>query len=461
MSEEVSLDDFSTEPAPDKGGNTLRLGPKQVDIPDSWGVSTFEEVNTPDKPIGYGVVKPGEDVEDGTPLVKIEDVVDGYLSSDQEFHQITDEKDERYSRSRLSGGEILVSIQGTVGNAVIVPPEMEGANISRTIARVTPEQPNNLWIKYYLESKPVQDYIQIVSSGSTRASYNIGDIRKTNVALPPLPEQRKIATVLYTVDQAIEKTENVIDKISTVKEGTKDDLLTGGIRDTETTETRLGPVSTKIPIHWNTARIGDLFTDHQLGTDERGSNESGENIDLIKMGNIDFGTWDLSEVEKIEKDPQLLEETGLQRGDLLFNTRNTPELVGKTAVWDFDHEAVFDNNLLRLRFGERISSGHFVNTYLSSNIGRRQLRGRVHGTTSVAAIYWTDLQEVEIPVPPKEEQNEIVDTLQELDRTRKHNESYRNSLQRFKQGLMQDLLSGKVRTTDTNIEVPEEIAQHG
>jgi type I restriction enzyme S subunit len=157
----------------------------------------------------------------------------------------------------------------------------------------------------------------------------------------------------------------------------------------------------------------------------------------------------------------LLKEAGLQRGDLLFNTRNTPELVGKTAVWEFDHEVVYDNNLLRLRFGERISSGHFVNSYLSSNIGRRQLRGRVHGTTSVAAIYWSDLQQVEIPVPPKNEQRKIVDALKELDRTRKHNESYRNRLQRLKSGLMQDLLSGTVRTTDTNIEVPDEIAQHG
>jgi len=461
MSEEASLDEFIKEIRSDNQRATLRLGPKQVNIPESWEVSTLEEVNDPDSPIGYGVVKPGKDIEDGTPLVKIEDVIDGYLTPEQDFHQITDEKDEKYSRSRLSGGEVLVSIQGTVGNSIIAPSRMAGANISRTIARVTPEQPNNQWIKYYIQLKPVQDYIEVVSSGSTRASYNIGDIRKTNVALPPLSEQRKIATVLYTVDQAVEKTEGVIDQISTVKEGVKDDLLTGGLGDAETTETRLGPVSTKIPTHWDTGRIEDLFTDRQLGTDERGTTEDGENIALIKMGNLDFGTWDLSEVEEIERDPKLLKEAGLQRGDLLFNTRNTPELVGKTAVWEFDHEAVYDNNLLRLRFGERISSGHFVNAYLSSNIGRRQLRGRVHGTTSVAAIYWTDLQQVEIPVPPKEEQREIIDALQELDRTRKHNESYRSSLQRLKQGLMQDLLSGKTRTTDTNIDVPEEITQYG
>jgi type I restriction enzyme S subunit len=179
------------------------------------------------------------------------------------------------------------------------------------------------------------------------------------------------------------------------------------------------------------------------------------------MGNLDFGTWDLSEVETIQKDSQMLEELGLQRGDLLFNTRNTPELVGKTAVWDFDREAVYDNNLLRLRFGDRISSGHFVNTYLSSNIGRRQLRGRVHGTTSVAAIYWTDLQQVEIPVPPKEEQERIVQKIRAIDEVRTHNQSYRKVLGRIRKGLIQDLLSGEVRTTNTDMDIPEEVAKYG
>lgn len=102
-----------------------------------------------------------------------------------------------------------------------------------------------------------------------------------------------------------------------------------------------------------------------------------------------------------------------------------------------------------------------MNAYFSSNIGRRQLRSRVHGTTSVAAIYWSDLKQVEIPVPPEQEQREIVDILGSLDETRRHNESYQNRLHRLKGGLMQDLLSGTIRTTDTPIEVPEEIAQHG
>ena len=451
MSEDTTLDKFV-------GSDESEEGPKPElingvawstieTLPDEWVVNNVEsDINILS---GNNFSSEYFVEEGGIPLIRIRD-----LAEDDTTVNFDGDYDSRYL---INQQDLLVGMDGEFEPHLWAGPQ---ALLNQRVCKIEPESRyNKIFFRYAIE-KPLF-YIQKSIAGTTVKHLSQSNINDLNLPTPPRPEQRKIATVLHTVDRAIEKTEAIINQISTVKEGVKDDLLTGGLGDAETTETRLGPVSTEIPTHWDTKRIGDLFTDRQLGTTERGSTEDGGNIDLIKMGNLDFGTWDLSEVEKIEKTPELLKEAGLQRGDLLFNTRNTPELVGKTAVWEFDHEVVYDNNLLRLRFGERISSGHFVNSYLSSNIGRRQLRGRVHGTTSVAAIYWSDLQQVEIPVPPKNEQRKIVDALKELDRTRKHNESYRNRLQRLKSGLMQDLLSGTVRTTDTNIEVPDEIAQHG
>jgi len=68
---------------------------------------------------------------------------------------------------------------------------------------------------------------------------------------------------------------------------------------------------------------------------------------------------------------------------------------------------------------------------------------------------------LKVPVPPKQEQIEIAETLSSFDDQANHSESEVECLRRLKRGLMQDLLSGTVRTTDTNIEVPEEIAQYG
>lgn len=462
MSEDATLDDFrdsqSKKETNQNDGDEpreVRLGPRKVTIPASWKITELDkigEIVTGDTPS----TNDDEYFGDKYPFVTPEDLR-GNGSVDTVRRGLS-EKGMNETRPIPAGSVMMDCIGSDMGKVALAERKLA---TNQQINSVVPDNDlaNSIYIKYQLQN--ISDIVRAQAGNTATPILNKGRFSKSQILLPPLVEQRKIATVLYNVDQAIQNTEEIVGQVDKIEKGLKDKLLTKGLGNTETAETRLGPVSTEIPVHWKKERIGELFVDRQLGTDERGSTEDGENIDLIKMGNVDFGTWDLSEIEKIEKDSQLLEEVGLQKGDLLFNTRNTPELVGKTAVWEFDREAVYDNNLLRLRFGERISSGHFVNAYFSSSIGRRQLRSRVHGTTSVAAIYWTDLQQIEIPLPPKKEQKQIVDILRRFDENRRFNQSYRGRLERLKKGLMQDLLTGTVRTTDTNIEVPEKIAQHG
>jgi len=452
MSEEATLDDFATEADPDEEESTLRLGPKQVDIPASWGVSTFEETNNLDKPICYGVVKPGENIEDGTSLVKIEDVVDGYLSADQDFHQITDKKNKKYSRSQLSGGEILVSIQGTVGDAVIVPPEMEGANISRTIARITPEQPNNIWIKYYIESKPVQDYIQVVSSGSTRASYNIGDIRKTTVALPPLPEQRKIATVLYTVDRAIEKTDEILSQLNQVKQGLYQTLFSEGhLQHDQFRQSKYG----EVPECWRISKLSEVTSQIQAGgtPDTDVAEYYGGDIPWVKTG-------ELSQY-RVTKTEQAITKKGLQESTARLFSPGTILIAmygattGEVSLLDIEATTnqaccgVVTTDEMRPEF--LFHQLNHLSTHLeslSAGSGQQNISKGI-------------IEKFDVLVPSVEEQDSIVRILNSVDKSIGENETTKNQYQRLKRGLMQDLLSGTVRTTDTNIEVPEEIAQYG
>jgi type I restriction enzyme S subunit len=452
--ERENAPETSEEIDSDKEENTLRLGPKQVDIPNSWDVSTFEEVNNPDKPIGYGVVKPGEDIDDGTRLVKIEDVVDGYLSSDQKFHQITEQKDEKYSRSRLSGGEILVSIQGTVGDAVIVPPDMGGANISRTIARLTPEQPNNLWIKYYIESKPVQDYIQIVSSGSTRASYNIGDIRKTNVALPPLSEQRKIATVLYTVDRAIEKTEELVRQTERVKSGMTQDLLKYGLNNEKMVETdsRFG----LIPKSWELRPLKQVGEIAGRTAPEKDETECwGGDIPWATPSEITAlvgQTIDDTEEHLTESALEKVSSNLLPPMSVLMTTRAT---IGECAVNTV--EMTTNQGFKNVIPGEKLDTWY---AYYRLDYEKDYLASLSKGST-FPEVGKDTVENFVIPVPPINEQREIGELLRSVDKQILSYKENKSQYERVKRGVMQDLLSGTVRTTDTNIQVPDEIAQHG
>merc|ERR1712000_211410 len=94
----------------------------------------------------------------------------------------------------------------------------------------------------------------------------------------------------------------------------------------------------------------------------------------------------------------------LAPGDFLFNTRNTPDLVGKSAVWKGEYgKATFDNNINRITFNDEIDS-EYICYYLTTGKGKSIIRSLPAGSTSVAAIYWKDLKKIRVILPPLPEQ---------------------------------------------------------
>jgi type I restriction enzyme S subunit len=282
-------------------------------------------------------------------------------------------------------------------------------------------------------------------TGTTVESIETGFLKAYKIPLPPLPEQRRIADILSTVDEQIKQTGQKIEKTEKLKRGVVQDLLVQQGSESPQS-TRFGPLRVEIPDSWAVTTMEEICASRQLGTGERGDPDD-DGVSLIKMGNLGIGSWDLSEVENIRNSEEILDKCSLKKGDLLFNTRNSPDLVGKTAVWEFDFPAVFDNNLLRLRFNNEVYDSRFINLYLSSDLGRNYLQSLVHGTTSVAAIYWKDLKNLKIPLPAKDVQRQIVNVVDSIDSHISTEKEYEQSLRELKRGLMQDLLTGNVRVT--------------
>ncbi len=146
---------------------------------------------TAERPICYGVLKPGPHVDGGVPLVRIVDLIDRGVAADR-LHRISRSLDSEFRRSRLVGGEVLLSIQGTIGRVAVCPPELAGANISRTIARIAPDQ--RVHPEFLAEWLRLQQ--QFRTSGSTRESLNIGAIRKMVVPIPTEDAQRRFVECL-------------------------------------------------------------------------------------------------------------------------------------------------------------------------------------------------------------------------------------------------------------------------
>src|SRR5690606_19058371 len=154
--------------------------------------------------------------------------------------------------------------------------------------------------------------------------------------------------------------------------------------------------------------LSDLIVSARLGGNYENSDENA-GIPVIKMGNIERGNISLSKIYYLPEDSDYNIEDVLKNEDLLFNTRNSLDLVGKVAVWrDELPLAVYNSNLLRIEFSkEKISRNLFMNYWFNTPLGIQKLRSVATGTTSVAAIYARDLEKLSILLPTKDEQQKI------------------------------------------------------
>jgi type I restriction enzyme S subunit len=180
------------------------------DLLDSWLHSTVERVIwsgagalvplmrlTPDdRQIQYGIVLPGPDVPDGVPIVKGGDIVTGELGP-SDLAKTTREIEAGYARSRLRTDDIVFAIRGAVGACAIVPPEVEGANITQDVARVAPAVGvDATWLLFALRSPSVQQQVGARIIGATIRGVNIRDLKRARVPATELADQRSQAAEL-------------------------------------------------------------------------------------------------------------------------------------------------------------------------------------------------------------------------------------------------------------------------
>lgn len=200
-----------------------------------------------------------------------------------------------------------------------------------------------------------------------------------------------------------------------------------------------------IPDDWKIIPLNNLISCSQLGGNYPNS-EQQNSYPLIKMGNMSRGFINLKKIEYIQKVIPFAKDK-LKWGDVLFNTRNTLDLVGKICIWkDELRNAYFNSNILRFTFdSEIISSNECMNYMLNTKKTITQMRNIAIGTTSVAAIYARDFQFVRVPVPTKKEQETIATALSDTDALITGLEKLIAKKRQIKQGAMQELITGKKR----------------
>ena len=201
-----------------------------------------------------------------------------------------------------------------------------------------------------------------------------------------------------------------------------------------------------IPGDWEVKKFREILVEGKLGGNYENA-EANNGIPVIKMGNLNRGVIKIDKVQYLPENEDYNKEDVLEEGDLLFNTRNTLELVGKVAIWKNELPfALYNSNLMRMKFDEKfVASNWFMNYVFNSHSSLGQLRGIATGTTSVAAIYGRDLETLKFALPPLPEQKAIAHILSLMDTAISKNNLLIAKKELQKKWLMQNLLTGKKR----------------
>jgi type I restriction enzyme S subunit len=195
-------------------------------IPEEWEIKTLSELVFANRPIVYGILMPGNNFDDGVPVIKVKDIKNGKIDSENLL--LTNPKiDNQYQRSKTKTNDLLLTIRGTVGRTAFVPKNLEGANITQDTARISIEDGVPSFIRTYLEMPAPKLFIEIHTLGVAVQGINLGDVRRIPVAFQPINEQKEISEKLDLFERRITKEINYLAKLNLTKTGLMQDLLSG------------------------------------------------------------------------------------------------------------------------------------------------------------------------------------------------------------------------------------------
>lgn len=172
-----------------------------VKNPYEWPTTNLGSLVIEGDSINYGVVQPGDDVDDGVPLIRVGDLFEGRVSHNA-LKRIAPAVEASYKRSRLCGDEILVSCVGSIGIVALADESVSGYNIARAVARVRlAETTNRLFLGAYLQTDFVQRYFTSELRTVSQPTLNIKQISETKVVLPPIQLQQEFANRVDIVEK--------------------------------------------------------------------------------------------------------------------------------------------------------------------------------------------------------------------------------------------------------------------
>ena len=336
-----------------------------------------------------------------------------------------------------------------VGKVALVDTDEPLSYASYLLRLRTNDDATPTWLHHLLSSPAMQSRLRaIATKGVSQSNINPTKMRALMVEVPPLPEQRKIAAILSSVDEAIEKTQAVIDQVQVVKKGLMQELLTKGLpgRHKKFKQTEIG----EIPEDWEVVEALEVLAEKPKNGKSPRARTTPPGVPTFSIAAVRDGRVDvlgnLKFIDSMEA-PEL-EAYRIRKGDLLIVRGNgNSSLLGKCGVVDeFPADCIYPDILMRASPNERVASEYLLAVW-NADVVHDQLIDKAKTTNGTYKINQGDVSSVLIPLPPIAEQREIAKGKAGMDRYSASLSEELDALATMKAALMSVLLTGELRVT--------------
>lgn len=354
-------------------------------------------------------------------------LVNGKISINENTKRVNQDEFIKHKRP-LNDNTILLSINGTIGNLAYYNKEKIVLGKSACYINLNVDI-DKVYVFNSLQTLSVLKFFNAELTGSTIMNLSLTTIKNTEISMPSLSEQQKIATFLTSIDDKIQ--------LLTKKKHLLEQYKKGVMQQIFNREIRFKDVDGNDYPEWEEKKLGEIvqFIRNGLNVNQETEKEgykvtrietiSNRKIDILKVGYI-----------KTEQD---ISDYKLKIGDLLFSNINSVTHIGKIAYVDMDYDLYHGMNLLNIRFEMSANYSYFYYCYLTSKKMKNHFERICNQAVSQASINQSDLKKVSIIQPSLPEQIKIADFICSIDKQIDFVNQQTDKVQQFKKGLLQQM----------------------
>lgn len=424
-------------------------------VPQGWKLYTLNQACSL---IKDGTHLPPARVSEGPLLLSVRNMQNGrfILRSDDTripwafFHQM-------HSGWQIQQGDVLLAIVGaTLGKSArvgMLPP----FTVQRSVAvlRGRNDMLTNDYLALIVQIKSFQDSLWRYANQTAQPGVYLEQLGAIEVEVPSLVEQRQIAEVLDTVEQAIRQSEQLIMKLKQMKQGLLHHLLTRGVDDSgELRDLARNPDRFRdtplglIPCDWKIVQLQDVSEFVTSGSRGWAAFYADDGPLFIRIGNLTRDHINLRFENLMHVRPPTSSEgqrTKINGGDLLMSITADLGIVGVVPPGLGD--AYINQHIALIRIDPLKASSRWLGHYLAGMEGQKQIR-RLDDPGAKAGLNLQTIRKLYVALPPRAEQDQLTMRLDAIDENLRTEFTLSSKLHLLKQGLMEDLLTGRVRVTN-------------